>query len=190
MIRLFNLQHCLLKKIIIKQQNNNQPVQIDTGIRNLGVLNIDFNPDWTWERNPSMGELLYSSSPPPGGRSYYIAGFPGGATMGGGCYTTPEYIQYNYLVEIDSLKWNKSHNWSFVTIAPQKNVIGGNSFSEFQLFGHYSYSIIGNPLILITLRSCLHHEWIFSRQRSISDYIKQPYRFLKLILYTHVILLD
>lgn len=117
------------------------------------------------------GKLLYSSPPPPGGRSYYIAGFPGGAPMGGMLYNTGihsvQLPSRNWFPSNSSLKWNKSHNWSFVTIALQKNVIGGNSFSEFQLFGHYSYSIIGNPLRLITLRSSLHHECIFSRQRSI-----------------------
>lgn len=77
MISMFKVQHCLKK--IINQQNENQPIQIDTGTSNLGVLSIDFNPYWVciktliqsepklWGKNTTMGgKLLYCSFSPYG----------------------------------------------------------------------------------------------------------------------------
>lgn len=64
---------------MINQQNENQPIQIDTGTSNLGVLSIDFNPYWVciktfkqsepklWVKNTTMaGKLLYCSFSPYG----------------------------------------------------------------------------------------------------------------------------
>lgn len=68
---------------------------MDTGVLNLGVLNIDFNPYWVSinifiksepklrRRSPTMGGLTYSSFPPWEGESLLYSRFSVGKLLWG-----------------------------------------------------------------------------------------------------------